>query len=316
MHSFSHPYAFDPACGMDIDGLLAVTPPAEPADFADFWQEKYRLARQIDPTPELILLTGDAPAGFVKYQVSFCSTEHLQIHGWLYIPEVREVARAFIMGHGYADLSEADPDLRYQDAAYLFHSFRGLGLSRTPDISDNPAYHVLHDIDKPDRYILGGCVEDLWLAVSVMEKLYPHFPVNYIGISFGGGIGALAIPWDARIRRAHLNVPTFGHHPLRLELPTLGSAAAVQQYQLQHGNVMETLRYYDAAVAARHIRIPMHIACALFDPMVAPPGQFAIYNALPGNKELFVLKAGHFDYPDKANEYLKLQESLNTFFGI
>ncbi|MEZ5576382.1 MAG: hypothetical protein R3F44_12440 [Candidatus Competibacteraceae bacterium] len=40
----------------------------------------------------------------------------------------------------------------------------------------------------------------------------------------------------------------------------------------------------------------MHVAAARFDPAVPPPGQFAVYNALAGPKELFVLRAGHFDH--------------------
>jgi cephalosporin-C deacetylase len=59
----------------------------------------------------------------------------------------------------------------------------------------------------------------------------------------------------------------------------------------------------------------MHVAAALFDPAVAPPGQFAIYNALPGPKELFVLTAGHFDHPASAMENRSLLSELKVFFG-
>ena len=77
---------------------------------------------------------------------------------------------------------------------------------------------------------------------------------------------------------------------------------------------MDTLRYYDAALAARHIRVPMHVAAALFDPVVAPPSQFAIYNALAGPKELFVLDGGHFDYPERSPQECRLFEDLQRFF--
>jgi cephalosporin-C deacetylase len=89
----------------------------------------------------------------------------------------------------------------------------------------------------------------------------------------------------------------------------------VQAFARRHGHVVETLAYYDAAIAARRVRQPMHVAAALFDPAVAPPGQFAIYNALPGPKELFVLKAGHFDYPEAAAENRKLLSALRGFFS-
>jgi len=64
-----------------------------------------------------------------------------------------------------------------------------------------------------------------------------------MGISFGGGIGALAVPWEPRIAPGHLNVPTFGHQSLRLQLPTTGSGSAVQTFARRHVHVAETLAY-------------------------------------------------------------------------
>jgi cephalosporin-C deacetylase len=58
----------------------------------------------------------------------------------------------------------------------------------------------------------------------------------------------------------------------------------------------------------------MHVAAALFDPMVPPPGQFAVYNALAGPKQLFTLSAGHFDYPNKAFQENELKQQLKKFF--
>ncbi|MFZ0790482.1 MAG: hypothetical protein WAM94_12775 [Chromatiaceae bacterium] len=102
-----------------------------------------------------------------------------------------------------------------------------------------------------------------------------------MGISFGSGIGALALPWEPRVARGHLNLPTFGHQPLRLRLPTVGSGAAVQAFARRNLHVAETLAYYDAAVAARLIRQPVHVAAALFDPAVAPPGPLLATDGTP-----------------------------------
>ena len=75
------------------------------------------------------------------------------------------------------------------------------------------------------------------------------------------------------------------------------------------------LRYFDAAVAAAHIRIPTLVACAVFDPAVPPPGQFAVYNALAGKKELFVRPAAHFDFADGAKVDEELYKRLERWFG-
>ena len=59
----------------------------------------------------------------------------------------------------------------------------------------------------------------------------------------------------------------------------------------------------------------VHIAAALFDPFVAPPGQFAIFNSWLGEKSLFTLDAGHFDYPERVPQENALRIELLTFFN-
>ncbi|BBA34921.1 acetyl esterase [Methylocaldum marinum] len=315
MSDFHHTYTFDPTYGYTQNALLQVGTPDIPDDFAAFWESRYRRALTTSPQPRLNQWPDDRE-GFAVYDLEYRSTDDFTIGGWLLLPQGRPVRRGVVVGHGYGGRDGPDFDLPVADAAFLFPCFRGLSRSRRPPISDEPYWHVLHDIDKRDRYILGGCVDDVWLAVSALLELCPETAahIGYMGISFGGGIGALALPWDPRIRRAHLNMPTFGHHPLRLELPTVGSGHAIRNYQQQHGNVMDTLRYYDAAGAAAHTQVPVLVAAALFDPVVAPPGQFAVYNALAGPKSLYILEAGHVDYPARMRQDAELRNIIADFF--
>jgi cephalosporin-C deacetylase len=311
----AHDYPFDPTYGYDLAGLLNIESPPEPADFADTWRARYKAAVALDPQPEV----GGSDQGHERLEcrdIAYRSTDGFTIRGWLLMPRDRPPARALICGHGYGGMSGPDFPLPCADALYLLPCFRGLCRSTRPPISDNPWWHVLHDIDKPDRYILRGCVEDLWAGVSAVLALYPWLAgaIGYLGMSFGGGIGALALPWEPRIARGHLNVPTFGHHPLRLALPTTGCGESVRQFVQEHRHTAVTLSGYDAAIAARHIKQPMHLACALFDPVVPPPGQFAIYNALAGDKRLHVSRAGHFDHPGRAADEACLLEELTAFF--
>ena len=69
-------------------------------------------------------------------------------------------------------------------------------------------------------------------------------------------------------------MPTFGHHPLRVECPCQGSGNAVREYLQARPEVMDVLQYYDAATAAGYIESPTLVSPALFDPKVPPPGQF------------------------------------------
>lgn len=316
MATYPHNYPFDPSYGYSLDTLLQVEPPPEPEGFEAFWRLRHQRALAVEPQ---IALTPSAyvRAGFRVWDMAYRSTDDFPIHGWLLEPDGKGADYGFVVGHGYGGINAPDFALPCPRAAYLVPCFRGLCRSSRPPISTDPYWHVLHDIHLRDRYILGGCVEDVWTGVSALLQHLPGLTgkLGYMGISFGGGVGAFALAWDRRLVRGHLNVPSFGHQPLRLKLPTTGSAMAVQAFARTHDHVIETLAYYDAAVAARHIRQPMHVAAALFDPVVAPPGQFAIFNALTGDKRLFVLDAGHFDTPQRAPQEAALLAELGAFFN-
>jgi cephalosporin-C deacetylase len=314
---FSHGYDFDPGYGMNLAQLLAIASPQPPTDFAAFWERRQAAALSVSPQPS-IQPTGRILNGYAEYDLRYSSTDGVEIGGWLLLPENGKVSRGLIIGHGYGGRDAPDDPLEITETAMLFPCFRGLGRSQLANISRDSYGHVLHNIQDRDHYILSGCVEDLWLAVSALLELFPAVEgrVGYTGISFGGGIGALAVPWDKRIQRLNLQVPTFGHQALRLTLPCIGSGESVRAYQRQHSfNVMETLAYYDAASSARFLRIPTLVAAARFDPAVPPPGQFAIYNAIPDElRRLFVFEAGHFDYPGQVQQTEEMNRELASFF--
>jgi cephalosporin-C deacetylase len=312
-----HPFGFDPTYGLGIDELRAIRPPQGPPGFDEFWRARHAAALRVDPQPRLSE-SGSSHPDWHVHDVAYTSTNQFQIGGWLLLPRAGPVRRGLVVGHGYGGRDQPDFDIPVSETAVLFPCFRGLSRSRRPPISSDPDWHVLTDIDQPERYILGGCVEDLWLAVSVLTGLYPGLDgrIGYIGASFGGGIGALALPFDRRIDRGHLVVPTFGNMPIWLSVPTVGSAHAVQNYRKTHRDVLKTLSLFDAATAATRIDIPMLVAVARFDPAVPPPCQFSIANALPASnrREIVILDAGHFDYPASGEQNAQLSEKVRVFF--
>lgn len=317
MPALQHAYPFDPSYGYGREELLAVDAPIEPEDYEGFWRARYERALAVDPLPEMTR-KGSAKKGWQVHDFFHRSTDGVKIGGWILLPANGVVERIIVVLHGYDGRREPDFHWRFENAALVFPCARGTGRSPHPPVSADPMWHVLHDIQDRGRYIHGGCVDDVWLAVSAALRLFPQAAgrVGLIGVSFGGGIGAMALAWDRRIARAHFNVPSFGNQPLRLTLRTLGSGASVRNAHKRNREAVErTLAYFDAAVAARRIRVPVLFACAAFDPMVAPPGQFAIYNAVPGEKCLYELQAGHFEYPEQAREETELLQKVHQFFA-
>jgi cephalosporin-C deacetylase len=153
------------------------------------------------------------------------------------------------------------------------------------------------------EYVLGRCAVDLWHAASALIDVVGALPLYYIGESFGGGIGALAVPWDDRFVGATFIVPSFGQYDLRLQMPCEGSGERVREHVAAHPEAREVLRYFDASTAAGFMRVPVRAECALWDRYVPPPGQFAVANAVPAEVgvELDVQPAGHAEYPGRAD---------------
>ena len=195
----NHPFDFDPTYGLELDALRAIRPPAAPPHFDDFWRARNVRALAVDPRPQLSTSGSRHPCWHV-YDITYTSTDDVRIGGWMLLPRGGSIKRGLVVGHGYGGREQPDFDIPVDETAVLFPCSRGLSRSNHPPMSSDPAWHVLHDIDNPDRYILGGCVEDTWLAVSVLTMLYPNIDgrIGYSGTSFGGGIGALAIAFASR----------------------------------------------------------------------------------------------------------------------
>jgi cephalosporin-C deacetylase len=314
---FRHDIPFDPTYGYALADLLKVAVPGEVEGFETFWTDLYRKALSVQVDPRRVC----EESGSVRrrvWDIRYRSVGDVEIGGWLMMPREGRIRRGIVVGHGYGgrDMPHLDFPLAH-DSAILFPCVRGLSKSQLAGVPSACAGHVLCGIDSAETYVLGGCVADVWCGVTALQELVPEVGANlfYSGESLGGGLGALALPWDRRFLAGHLVVPTFGNHPLRLQLKSCGSGEFVRQYVATHPDVVaDVLPFFDAAVAAARIHIPMLSVCALFDPAVPPPGQFSIHNALSGPKQLYVLQAGHYEYPGSAVDLRRSQDCLVPFF--
>lgn len=314
---FAHDFPFDPTYGYNLDSLLKTPYAAGPVDFADFWGSTYGELRATPLRLEKREITSPS-ADHRVFEVEFDSLDGLRIGGWLTIPSHEKPRRAVVVGHGYGGRGEADFLLMGPSAtAALFVCKRGFHRSEQPGMPNTSHLHVLHGLESRDTYVHRGCTADVWAAASALEEIYPEFAgrLHYQGTSFGGGIGMLALPWDERFVKAYLDVPSFGNHPLRFTLPCVGSGQPIQELYQTQPEILDVLQYFDASTAARHLKIPIMIAAAKFDPAVPPPGQYAVYNAVESPKELFVREAAHFTYPQQEGEAEQLRSLLKDWFA-
>ncbi|WP_093610876.1 acetylxylan esterase [Streptomyces indicus] len=320
--AFTHDFPFDPSYGRTLDDLLRIPAPEGPADFDAFWRGRYEQARAVAPRPELGPLVEERD-GVRIHEVSYTSVGGVRLGGWLVLPAEGAAEHGFVIGHGYGgrEAAGADVPLPLPHSAAILPCVRGMAdRSLSPTVPSVAGEHVLHGIGSRETYVIGECVADLWCAASALLELVPELNTSaprlgYRGVSFGGGLGALVLPWDDRFAAGQLTVPTFGNHPLRVTLDCAGSGAAVRRHHADHPEVLDVLAYFDAATAARKLHKPVLVAAALFDPSVPPPGQFAVHNGLAGPRDLMVCEAGHFDYEGTQAEQEQLDAATAEFFA-
>ncbi|WP_430647452.1 acetylxylan esterase [Agromyces sp. GXS1127] len=312
--------AIDGTYGCDEAALRAVPPVPPPPGFAATWRRWNESARAVPAAPDLVPL-GRIGAHEVS-SLTFTASDGLRLRGWLAVPTSGAARVGIVHSHGYGGREAPDFARVPADAAVVFPVARGLGAVNAgvgaPESKDE---HVLHGIGSVDEYVLGRCASDLWSAANALDEVVGPLPHYVVGESFGGGIGALALPWDDRIVGATLIVPSFGQYDVRLDLQCEGSGEAVRRHVLAHPEAREVLRWFDASTAAAFARVPVRVEAALWDTFVPPPGQFAVANAVAAagdaapssaaasvgdaagtgaELELAVLPAGHAEYPGLA----------------
>lgn len=294
-------FAFDPTNGFSLAALreLHVAETA-PADFVDFWQNAHERNRAVDPRAEF-RASGFTSATHDIRELHFQTLGDYAIGAWLAVPHNSEkIRRVEIFGHGYGGRGEPEWSALAEEAVQLSVCAPGFDLSACSDrVATNAAMlHVITGIHSPDTYILLACAAAIWTASRLMAERFPQLPQVYRGSSFGGGMGALLLPWEANFVAAELNQPTFGYHTLRLQHRCTGSGESVRRLHELQPSIRRTLAYFDAAYAARHLKVPVVAGVCAFDPAVCPPGQYAVANSIPEHLRCRTeFSFGHCDFP-------------------
>lgn len=307
---------FDATYGWDLDRLRTASAPAdEPSDLDAFWRDVAHEVHAVDPAPQLSVfrpLTDDVapPADasaaehdrYHHYEVAdltYRSLDGARIGGWVLRP-TSGASSVAVVGHGYGGRAEPSLGGVPEGALAVQPVARGLPTRSTvPGIGgEDGLHHAVWGIASPRSYSHVGSVADYMLAATIGRDLGPSAArLTYSGESFGGGIGALTLMVDDRFDDARLGVPSFGNNPWRATVESRGSAEAVRRHLLRHPEDLATIRYTDAASAARRIHVPVFVRVALADPNVPPPGQFAVALSLAGPTWVHVSPAGHASWP-------------------
>jgi len=311
-----HNAAMDATAIASVRGELTDQVLTGPDDFDAFWAGRYAQALDVDPAPRRVRRTGDG-GGWTLSELRLTSAGGVEVGAYVHEPP-DGVDRVVVDLPGYGQVDGPFDPWRSPGTAELTLVPRGMApLSVQPDVPDVVAEHVLHGIASRETYIIGGCVQGVWAAVSAAHALYPDLRrIDIHGVSFGGGLAALALAQERRVTAAVLKVPTFGNHPARLRTPCTGSGEAVRLLAQRDPSVAGVLAWFDAATAAARVRAPVLVGAARVDPAVPPVGQFAIFEALAGPRLLVELSAGHQEFDGEQLEYDTFRAASAAWLGM
>lgn len=294
--------------------LTPLDPPVEPSDFDDFWRASFEEFGTGSAAWEVVQEHPETPTHRVA-EIRFRSSAGEAAIAFVMLPHAADVTRrGLVVGHGYGGRTGPDIERVASDAAAIFPVAPGTHIGTSSRFPASPDEHVLAGIEHRDTYSHRFSAADIWRAATVLLEMAPSAAgaLDFSGGSFGGGIGALALPWDGRFRRAALDVPSFGNHDVRLSRRCTGSGEAVRLHLREHPEVRPVLDYFDAAIAARRLQLPVHVSAAVLDPAVDPRGQFAVYHAVSGPKRLGVRAAGHLPGTvGELSDRLALQDGID-----
>ena len=304
-----HNFPFDPTYGFTEGQLLRIkTDDPRPDDFADFWRNLYRKAVSFPPSYHVEdELWSPNPRSKI-YRVRFRTFDGFSIGMWVVRPE--HSSGGLLVGQGYCHMV-TPPAGECEDMTVALPNIRGLGLSQCGKIPWEISKHCIYGIDDKEKFVITGAVIDLWTALSVAADMFPDTKENwnYSGGSLGGGLGAIGMPWDARVKSAELNIPTLAG-PYQFQFQLLASpddpAAIRARCAFADPKAMESIYYCNAVTAASYFNIPVLMTPARFDPSNPPPAQFAIANAIPKDKLILRIRdTGHFTPTDNDKNILE-----------
>ncbi len=286
-----------------------------PPDFDAFWAETIaataaiplRLSIEPDPLHSLPDVTVS--------QVRFDSLGGVRVFGWLSEPAKpgRHPAVFILPGYGGASV----PQRLFSREGFVALALSPRGQEGSRD-QFNPGFPglMLAGIEDKATYAYRGIYMDCWRALDVLLSLPSVDPqrVAVIGSSQGGALTIVTAGLRHEMIAAAPDVPFLcamrDAIDMTIAYPYAEVANLVRQQPQRREAVLQTLDYFDILNFAPAVRCPTLLSIGLQDITCPPETGYALYRALPCEKELVVYpQAGHegggFTHADRKLRWLK-----------
>lgn len=263
----------------------------EPADFADFWQGLFAEADALPDCVRMIPLPERDNGKTSLFELHVPTLNGRTLYGYLSVPTGAGPFPILICFPGSGPASGEQQWLRYEDAITLFmnvHSYPYKADETKEETIARAGYdpfdYATSGLESRDTYFYHDVLPAMHRAVNFVQTLpqYDGRNMGVFGSSQGAWLSLMTAAFHPEIKAICANVPAFteleGFLAVRLEL------AKHEDDPAYRARVLETLRYYSSAYAAKRIRAAVSVIVGRIDKCCPPTSVYALYNGLAGKK--------------------------------
>ena len=284
-----------------------------PSNFESFWETSVAFAQNVQVESAVELPSTTQAATFKR--ITFTSTDQTQLRARVILPATASAAE---LTTAVEALPAAEPSATTELPAVVLFSdlgrgvrswlhllrFSALGLpvvalearpceARLKDawrgaLTAEELAHALINPDDAASSTLKQLIDDALVAASVASRFLGRTTVTW-----GEGLGGSQALFAAALLPKEVSV-TMALNPLFADNATTLRTVVGCGDTPQSDAAIDAVGLLDSACAAELVRVPALIGTALLDQSAPTEGTFALYNRLPGQKEMRVYpKFGH-----------------------
>ncbi len=291
-------------CGFNVE---EIRPAGKlPENFDRFWREARAELLRIHMDPQIEEVSAVDPGDAQRFKIGMANVNGSRVYGWLHLPEgdgpfptVLSIPGSGVGRTGrFAGFTEAgiavlaieihglEPQKHEIIGAVQWIRPADDEIERFIELQEGilTDYHSI-GIEDPYRYYHRRSLQS---AMRALDYLYTRTDVDtsqiiVFGGSQGGGLSLLLGALDNRVNAVVATVPGFCNNASRFSAESGRTGEPDDSHTQQ---VLRTMSYYDAALAAELIDVPTLIGVGFIDKTCYPTNVYSAYNNLKGPKKI------------------------------
>lgn len=280
-----------------------IIPQTKQADFEEFWAKQVKILRAVPLKVEKRLL--DLPyKTFKAYEIVFNAHDDTKVTAYYCVPNTYtgEKLPCIAMFHGGGGYYNVSSTINLEIVASGYCTFCMDGRSQGGLTYDNAGYDMAddchgglmsHGLLNKENFYMRNLYLDAVRSIDVIETL-PEVNAQKIitqGISQGGALSIVAAALSGKVIKAYPTVPSYACLEKRVERGS-GVFNVVNYYLTSHPEqtdiVMENLSYFDINNMVSLLKVPVHFALGLADPICIPQFVYSPYAHTTAPKQITI----------------------------